>query len=123
MSSIRNIFFASLFFLAACDTASRIEDPEKSYFLKYYGTEGDQTGDDLIVLPDGNLILFGTTKPSAANSTSQWYLVKAAPNGSVLWEKKFGGPFNDEARDIELTTNNELLLVGNTYKSATDRDI
>ena len=112
-----------LYSLMGCDSASSIEDPNKSYFLKYFGGDGDQTGDDLLVLPDGTFILFGTTRSSGTDSTSQWYLVKADAKGNLIWEKKFGGSSDDEARDIELTSDGRLVAVGNTYRSPTNRDV
>ncbi len=109
--------------LIACDSTSTIVDPNESYFLKFYGGDGDQTGEDMVILPDGSFILFGTTTPSGTGKTSQWYLVKADSKGHVMWEKTFGGPNNEEARDIELTNDNRLVAVGNYYKTSTERDV
>jgi hypothetical protein len=110
--------------LLRCDTGSSLDDPNKFFFLKFYGGDGDQTGDDLVALPDGTFILFGTTRPSTAGSTSQWYLVKSDQNGNLVWEKQFGNTgANDEARDIELTSDGRLVAVGNTYVTATNRDV
>jgi len=109
--------------VVACDSSSSLDDPNDSYFVKFYGGDGDQTGRDIVALPDGTFILFGTTKPTGPEKTSQWYLVKADAKGNVVWERRYGGPNNDEARDIELTTGNILVAVGNTYTTPTDRDI
>lgn len=75
------------------------------------------------MLSDGSFILLGTTKASDAEKTSQWYLIKADSKGKVVWEKKFGGPNNEEARDVELTNDNRLVVVGNSYKGPTERDV
>ncbi len=109
--------------LIGCDSSSTIVDPNESYFLKFYGGDGDQTGADMVVLPDGSFILFGTTKQSGTEKTSQWYLVKTDSKGHLVWEKTFGGPNDEEARDIELTNDNRLVAVGNSYKSTTNRDV
>src|SRR5437868_3213243 len=100
--------------VAACDTSSNLDDPNNSYFIKFYGGDGDQTGDDFVALSDGTFILFGTTRSSGPEKTSQWYLTKADAKGNVIWEKKYGGLNNEEARDIELTSGNLLVAVGNT---------
>lgn len=118
--------FVTISFLSSmmgCDSASSIEDPNKSFFMKFFGGDGDQTGEDLVAMPDGTFILFGTTRPSAAGSNSQWYLVKADAKGNQIWEKTFGGTTDEEARDIELTSDGRLVAVGNTYKTSTDRDV
>ncbi|HWA35497.1 MAG TPA: hypothetical protein VG737_15255 [Cyclobacteriaceae bacterium] len=107
----------------ACDTTSNLDDPNDSFFVKFYGGDGDQTGEDVVALSDGTFILFGTSKPSGAEKTSQWYFVRADAKGNVIWEKRFGGPNNDEARDLELAQGNTLVADGNTYTTPTDRDI
>jgi len=112
--------------LLGCDTASTVEDPTSQHFIKFYGRDGDQTGCDLVVLPDGSMILFGTSRPTAPTLATQWYLARVDPKGVIVWESEFGGLNNEEARDIELTSANQLVLVGNTYGNtfqSTDRDV
>ena len=117
------LIFIVLQIALACDSSSSLEDPNDAYFLKFYGGDGDQTGDDLVVLPDGSFILFGTTTLSGVEQTSQWYLVKADSKGKVIWEKTFGGLNREEASDIELTNDNRIVLVGNSYKNTLERDV
>jgi len=112
-------FMISLAF--SCDTENSIAPPEDSYFKKYYGGEGDQEGVDMVVNSDGSFLLFGTTRNPTR--TSQLYLVKADARGKVMWEKTFGGVFDEEARDIELTRNGNIVIVGNTKTVDGDRDI
>ena len=77
----------------------------------------------MVVLPDGSMVMFGTSRRTVATKGTQWYLVKVDAKGNVLWEKEFGGPNNEEASDIELTNDNRLVLLGNSYKTPTDRDV
>lgn len=109
--------------LIGCDSTSNIENPNSSYFIKFYGQDGDQTGQDLVVLPDGSMVLFGTSRSTVPTRGTQWYLVKVDVSGNLLWEKEFGGPNDEEASDIELTSNGLLALVGNYYKTPADRDV
>lgn len=109
--------------LWGCDSQTTVEDPTATHFIRFYGLDGDQTGRDLVVLPDGSMVLFGTTRPTGAPKGSQWYLVRVDAKGAILWESEFGGLNDEEARDIELTSSNQLVLVGNTYKTAVDRDV
>ena len=119
----RLIFFGFIISLAiSCDTERNIAPPEDSYFKKYYGGEGDQEGVDMIVDPsDGTFLLFGTTR--LPGKTSQLYLVRADARGKVVWEKTYGGPYDEEARDIELTRTGNIVIVGNTRTAEGDRDI
>ncbi|MBS1543711.1 MAG: hypothetical protein JST14_08770 [Bacteroidetes bacterium] len=119
------IFISSVWWFG-CASPSTVEDPAESYFIRFYGGDGNQTGVDFVVLPDKSMVLFGTTRSSAVagnNPNSQWLVVRTDPKGMVLYERHIGGPNDEEARDIELYGNNQLVLVGNTYKSATDRDV
>lgn len=109
--------------LWGCDSQTTVEDPTATHFIKFYGRDGDQTGRDLVVLPDGSMVLFGTTRPTLAPKGTQWYLARVDAKGVIVWEKEFGGVNDEEARDIELTSGNQLVLVGNTYKTPTDRDV
>ncbi|CAN5344307.1 hypothetical protein BH10BAC4_BH10BAC4_18460 [soil metagenome] len=110
--------------LSSCDTRSNVEDPSLTHFVKFYGGDGDQAGNDLVALPDGTFILFGTSKASHPDSTSQWYLVKTDVTGNVIWEKKYGViNQNETASDIELTPDGRLVAVGNTYKNSSDGDV
>lgn len=117
------ILIAFLAGFTACETTSTVEDPATTHFIKFYGRDGDQTGVDLVALPDGSLVLFGTTRATVTNLADQWYVVKVDAKGTIIAEAEFGGNSDEEARDIELLSNGNLVLVGNTYKSATDRDV
>lgn len=114
------VFGYSWLTFLGCDTASSIESPSKNYFLKYFGNDGDQTGVDLVVNPDGTIVIFGTSKvktPNSQTDDTQFYVVKADPTGNLIWEKTFGGPNDEEARDIELTSDGRIIIVGNSYSS------
>src|SRR6267378_574217 len=93
----------ALLLLCRCDTSRNVESPVNNYFLKYIGNAGDQTGVDFEVNPDGTFILFGTTKKRATDTT-QLYVVKVDAQGNFLWQRTMPGPLDEEARDIELTS-------------------
>lgn len=115
--------------IPACDTSNSIEAPVKNYFLKYFGNDGDQEGVDLVIDSEGFFYLLGNTSSQVAINGSrnyngqQIYLVKASPEGEVVWEKSFGGALEDEASDIEFTSDGRLVIAGNTEVGAGDKDI
>lgn len=105
-----------------CDSENNIDLPSDSYFLKFFGGDGDQEGVDLVVAPDGTILMFGTSE--LPNGLTQWYLVNADANGNLLWERTYGDPNkNDEARDIELTDDGRIVLAGNEENSPGERDV
>jgi len=106
----------AMLLLCRCDTSHTVDSPVNSYFLKYIGNEGNQTGVDFEVNPDGTFILLGTTREKATGDT-QLYVVKADAKGDTLWTGKFGGPLDEEARDIELASDGRIVVLGNSYAS------
>ena len=41
----------------------------------------------------------------------------------LIWEKTFGGKFDDEAKDLELTADNRLVVLANSKKGSAENDI
>lgn len=117
-----------LFAFFSCDTKKDFPDPSENYFLKYYGKEGTHKGIDFVINTDGSFVIFGTSEVLSSegsanvNLGSQLYLAKVDPKGQVLWEKNLGGTLDEEARDIELMADGNLVLVANVAITPTDRD-
>lgn len=109
--------------VVGCESTSNVEDPANTHFIKFYGRDGDQTGRDLVVLPDGSMVLFGTSKPTVSPNGTQWFVVRVDAKGVIMWEREYGGPQDEEARDIEYTSTGNLVLVGNSHKALDDRDV
>ncbi|MFN7602762.1 MAG: hypothetical protein ACK5R0_15330 [Bacteroidota bacterium] len=120
------IFFTLFFFLSilfGCDTPGALEPNETDYFLKYYGLDGEQTGVDFVVNPDGTFVLLGNSLSSKQDGKWQYFVVKVDAKGKTIWEKTFGGPLNEEAKDIELLKDGNLIIAGNSEKTAGERDV
>jgi len=105
----------------SCDTKENVDAP--NYFVKYFGTVGDQEGVDMVVNSDGSILLFGnTTLPGDTNS--KLYLAKSNADGELLWEKyPFGGNFKNQARDIEITSDGRIVLLATSEVAANDNDV
>src|SRR6478736_1511627 len=110
-----------LFFFLSCDTADNVNAPTS--FVKYFGAAGHQEGVDLVVNADGTTLLFGnTTLPGEIHS--KLYLAKSDANGNLLWERSaFGGPLNNQARDIEVASDGRIILLANSEVSSGDNDV
>ncbi len=104
------LFLMTGLLLEGCDTPLNVKSPAASYFIKYFGNEGSQTGTDFIVNPDGTFVLFGTTKKGSGEA--RFFLVKADAKGNVMWEKTFGSA-KCQARDIELASDGRIVVLGN----------
>jgi hypothetical protein len=106
----------------ACDTEGNVDPPYKDYFVKYYGTQGDQEGIDMVLNADGTVVLLGNSRLNA-NKDSQVYLVKVDGEGSMLWQHTFGGPGDDFAKDLELTLAGDLIFLADCEVGAGDVDV
>lgn len=114
-------FALSFFVFIGCDTRNNVADPIDSYFIKYYGTEGDQEGVDMVANPDGTFTLLGTSILTDGNK--QIYLVKVDGRGKVLWERFYGGPQNETAVDIEPILDGRYVILTNIENPASGTDI
>ena len=115
------LLLAPVVFLTGCDTTLNVKSPASSYFIKYFGNEGSQTGTDFIVNKDGTIVLFGTTQKG--NEDPRFYLVKADAKGNFMWERKFGTA-KCQARDVELASDGRIVVLGNIIAAGrTDYDI
>jgi len=117
---IRWFYIISLAFLFACDTTSNVQPPNKNYFIKYFGRDGDQFARDLIVNKDGTFFILGNSKQSGG-STNKVYLAKANSLGELIQQVTYG--VDMDARDIVLTSDGKLAIVANKNVSSTNVDI
>lgn len=107
-------------FWQGCDTASDFDDPDVDYFVKYYGTtQGNQTGVDMVVNPDGSVTIVGT---SQIGSDFRTYFLRVDALGNVLAEKYLSGP-SDHVKDIEPFGNDYLVLSEFTVEGTDNVDV
>jgi uncharacterized delta-60 repeat protein len=75
---------------------------------------------DIEVLPDGNVLLLGSSMAGPYGELD-FYLLKMTPDGDTLWSRYYGGVFDDRAYKLKPTPDGGLLLLGTTF-SADDLD-
>lgn len=109
-----------LFFLLAtsCDTESNLDLPGNSFFVKYYGTDGDQSAVDFELLDDGFLILGN----HQLLGVKRIFLARADFNGRLIWQKMLSGP-SDIAIDLEPTSDGNFVILMRHEFNATNHDI
>lgn len=94
-------------FICGCDTPGNVDNPGKNAFIKYYGGDGDQSGADMVVLENGNIILLGNTR---LGTSKRIYFVKVDALGNVIQEKTLGDP-TDVAIDLEPMPNGNFVIL------------
>ncbi|MEO5980558.1 MAG: hypothetical protein ABIS36_23970 [Chryseolinea sp.] len=119
MKTIKGIAFVVLIFAFSCDTERNVAPVFEAFFTKYYGADGNQSAVDLLVNPDGTMVMLGNTT-SQISSIPRPYIVKVDNMGIVLWQKQLGVQ-NEAASDIDSDGNGGILVVSNVLASGTSQ--
>ncbi len=80
---------------------------------KTYGGEGGERPYSVQQTSDGGYIVAGDTTSFSAIDYDRW-LLKLSGNGSVTWQKTYGGPGDDFAYGVQQTTDGGYIVVGET---------
>jgi Secretion system C-terminal sorting domain len=80
---------------------------------------------DVQQTPDGGYIIAGYTQSNDGDVTENkgyfdYWIVKLNESGIIEWEKTFGGPDDDIALSMQITSDNGYILAGYTYSASGD---
>ncbi len=89
---------------------------------KRFGSSGFDELKQIYQLPSGRYILAGTSSSPAGGEKTlgtqggkDFWVIKLAANGNLLWDKRFGGSLNDELGAIAPTLDEGFLLGGTSF--------
>ena len=80
---------------------------------KFIGGTGNDIGRSVIQLADSGFVIAGYTNSFGAGGYDV-YVIRTDKNGSVIWQKTFGGTDWDFAYDLVQTNDGSIFVVGNT---------
>jgi hypothetical protein len=80
---------------------------------KTYGGYNSDEPFSIIESNDNNLIIVGITRSYGAGDFDGW-IIKIDPEGLPIWQKSYGGDYNDFLISIDETPSGEFLVVGTT---------
>ena len=80
-------------------------------WTKSYGGQYNDEARALTLTADGGYALAGFTWSDSAGLSDFW-LVKAGPNGNRQWQRSYGGPYNDAAHALIPTADGGYALAG-----------
>jgi hypothetical protein len=107
------IIFILTLGVVACDVSSNTPAPDQSYFVKYFGGDGNQFAVDMLVDVDGMIYILGNSKASSG-SNQRIYLAKVNPRGQVVNDTLItSSTAYSEAKDLDLALDGDLIIAAN----------
>ncbi|MBI4244899.1 MAG: hypothetical protein HY606_12485 [Planctomycetes bacterium] len=80
---------------------------------KRYGTAGDDRAESISQTSDGGYIVAGYTDPDL-DSKYEFWILKLKGDGTLDWQKTYGGSENDLPREVRQTTEGGYIVIGYT---------
>ena len=80
---------------------------------KTYGGTGDDYANSIQQTSDGGYIVAGSTNSFGAGNYDSWIL-KLGTDGTVDWQKTYGGTGDDYANSIQQTSDGGYIVAGTT---------
>jgi len=90
-------------------------------WTRSYGGSLIDKGNSVIETSDSNIVVAGVT--NTVSDSSQVYILKLTPNGTLLWDSIYGGSFYDVANSIIETTNGNYVINGTTTSFNMSNDL
>jgi len=93
---------------------------------KYFGGTNNDRSHSVVQAEDGGFVLSGFTESEdfdikQSRGSYDFWVVKIDAQGTMLWERSFGGSGIEIAYDMVKTNDNGYVVVGNTFSS--DKDV
>lgn len=96
----------------------KIGEFSKSNNFEWTREYGIGKANGLISCKDNGFLIFGSTaSPSFSDNSYDMYLARTNFEGSIIWEKTYGGSENDNISDAIEIDDGGFILVGNLGKS------
>jgi hypothetical protein len=85
-------------------------------WTKQYGGIMPEYPNSILALDDGGFFILGYTRSYGAGNNDSW-LIKIDAAGNMQWNKTYGGPGDDEAKEIIKISDGNYAFVGRTNYS------
>jgi hypothetical protein len=81
---------------------------------KSFGAVDWDFGNEIVLAPDGNVIICGYTYSMGYGKKDGYLLKVNSTNGGLMWQKYYGGAEDDEFRSLRIIASSTLVLTGET---------
>lgn len=101
----------------------KVDEDGTEMWHRTFGGDDLDIGRAVVREPDGNILICGYTQ-SWGNGEDDLLLIKTTTDGSLVWQKTFGGTASDMGRDILVNAFGNYSILGSTGSfGAGNRDI
>ncbi len=81
-------------------------------WVKFYGNEGSERGEDVIIASDGGYVVVGHTQGFFNSNTIASYIIKTNNSGDILWTKVYEKDDSNQSFKAVEDDNNNIVLIG-----------
>ena len=100
----------------------RIDASGNKIWDKTFGGIQKDWGQSVLQTSDGGFIICGATKSYGSGDMDVW-LIKTDSNGNKIWDKTFGGSYDDVGYSVKQTSDGGYIIVGSTGSYGRGGDI
>jgi len=120
---------AIAFLMAFVSLSAFAQNAPSVVWQKCFGGISDDRGYSIIQTFDSAFVVAGNTQSTdgdvagkrGAKDTSDFWLIKISPSGTLIWQKCLGGTKDDKANSVIQTFDSGFVVVG--YTSSNDSDV
>ncbi|MFD2100290.1 hypothetical protein [Flagellimonas iocasae] len=92
---------------------------------RYFGGTNNDRAHGVVQADDGSYVMAGFSESddfdvSNTKGSYDFWVVKVAPDGTLVWEKSFGGTGIEVSYDIKKTLDGNYAILGHTFSTDTD---
>lgn len=91
----------------------KIDESGNALWHKTFGGNGADVGRQLVQAPDGSILICGYTQ-SFGHGEDDLLVIKTHPDGTLIWQKNYGGIASDMGRDLLVNMEGNYTILGAT---------
>ncbi len=105
--SVGNFFASNENHPAATD----IKAEDVTRWVQSYGGSVNDKGASVAIAANGDIVVAGATESFGSGGSDGW-VIRLDPNGSVVWQKTYGGSKDDGFLAIAIADNGDIIVAG-----------
>jgi hypothetical protein len=114
MPLVLTVILALTMLYISCDSID-VKPDQEANFIKLFGGNGNEEGNDLALLPDGGYLVVGSSTSNTVGGKDV-YVVRTDKTGNMVWEARFGGQGDDAANAVILGDDGNIYVCGEKTK-------